>query len=102
MAETDIAAPRKGRKHRSPVGEALFRFRRLKLAMTAFVALCLLFVVGLTFFVLGKSGVHWPSDPDATRLEEKLLPPSGSHPLGTDQLGRDVLTRILQDRKSVV
>ncbi|MGI6643578.1 MAG: ABC transporter permease [Bacillota bacterium] len=38
-----------------------------------------------------------PSEPDSTSLSERLLPPSwvGSHPLGTDHLGRDILTRIV-------
>ena len=37
-----------------------------------------------------------PADPQGIRLEEVLLPPSIDHPLGTDQLGRDVLSRMLQ------
>ena len=31
----------------------------------------------------------------AVHLESTLLPPSWSHPFGTDQLGRDLLTRVL-------
>jgi len=63
--------------------------------VAAFVVLCALFAVGVTFFVLGRAGVHWPHDPNATNLEAKLKPPSWAHPLGTDNLGRDVLSRIL-------
>lgn len=33
-------------------------------------------------------------DPIDTSLRDSLKPPSGAHPLGTDQLGRDVLARI--------
>ena len=36
-----------------------------------------------------------PVSPTETRLDERLEAPSPSHPLGTDQLGRDVLTRLL-------
>ncbi|WP_341719156.1 MULTISPECIES: dipeptide/oligopeptide/nickel ABC transporter permease/ATP-binding protein [Micromonospora] len=36
-----------------------------------------------------------PADPTATDLAASLLPPSAEHPLGTDQLGRDQLSRIL-------
>ncbi|SCF58607.1 dipeptide/oligopeptide/nickel ABC transporter permease/ATP-binding protein [Streptomyces sp. Cmuel-A718b] len=36
-----------------------------------------------------------PADPTANDLTAGLLPPSSEHPLGTDQLGRDQLSRIL-------
>ncbi len=34
-------------------------------------------------------------DPAAIDLMARLLPPSAAHPLGTDELGRDVLARVL-------
>lgn len=80
---------------RTPTADVLRRFRRNRIAMGAFITLCVLFAIGVTFFIFGKTGVHWPYDPYAVALESKLLPPSVSHPLGTDNLGRDVLTRIL-------
>jgi peptide/nickel transport system permease protein len=33
--------------------------------------------------------------PDEQHLEEALQPPSAAHPFGTDDLGRDILTRVL-------
>lgn len=36
-----------------------------------------------------------PFDPDATDLASRLRPPDGTHLLGTDDLGRDVLSRLL-------
>ncbi|MGC9019553.1 MAG: nickel transporter permease [Candidatus Bipolaricaulaceae bacterium] len=36
-----------------------------------------------------------PYDPLETRPRERLSPPSPAHPLGTDQLGRDILSRLL-------
>ncbi|MDQ3400990.1 MAG: ABC transporter permease [Chloroflexota bacterium] len=36
-----------------------------------------------------------PYDPERTRLLDIYEPPSGSHPFGTDSLGRDLATRIL-------
>jgi len=57
----------------------------------------------ILFFVLAAGGTallssfghHWPCDPNATHLEQKLLPPSPQHWLGTDNLGRDVFSRML-------
>jgi peptide/nickel transport system permease protein len=36
-----------------------------------------------------------PYDPEKTNLDAMLQPPSTAHPMGTDELGRDLLTRIL-------
>lgn len=35
-----------------------------------------------------------PDDPIEMRLQDQFLPPSLSHPLGTDDFGRDIMTRI--------
>ncbi|WP_018124893.1 ABC transporter permease [Desulfovibrio oxyclinae] len=46
---------------------------------------------------LGAVLAPWiaPYDPNAINVNAMLLPPSAAHPLGTDALGRDVLSRIL-------
>lgn len=36
-----------------------------------------------------------PADPNAQVLLDRLKPPSGAHPLGTDSLGRDILSRAI-------
>ncbi len=36
-----------------------------------------------------------PYDPETSSLSERLQPPSWRHPMGTDALGRDLLTRVL-------
>lgn len=36
-----------------------------------------------------------PYDPERSDIANKLLPPSMSHPFGTDPLGRDLFTRVL-------
>jgi len=36
-----------------------------------------------------------PHPPDAMSLTERLRPPSGAHPFGTDDYGRDLLSRVL-------
>jgi len=36
-----------------------------------------------------------PYDPETSTLQERFQPPSWTHPMGTDALGRDLLTRVL-------
>jgi peptide/nickel transport system permease protein len=36
-----------------------------------------------------------PYDPEAVAVSQRLKPPSREHPMGTDPLGRDVLSRVL-------
>jgi peptide/nickel transport system permease protein len=36
-----------------------------------------------------------PFDPDSVDLDRRLKPPGGAHILGTDELGRDVMARVL-------
>jgi peptide/nickel transport system permease protein len=55
---------------------------------------------GLGFLALLALGAAvgpraFPLDPYATALGERLRPPSATHPLGQDALGRDVLARVV-------
>ena len=63
--------------------------RRNLPAMVGLVILAVLVVVG----VLGE--LVAPYDVNATEPDRMLQGPSGSHPFGTDELGRDVLTRVI-------
>ncbi|MFI7214326.1 ABC transporter permease [Micromonospora maritima] len=63
--------------------------RRDPLAVGGTVVLLVLVVVGVAGPWLAPSGVN---DVD---VDEMLRPPSGAHPFGTDELGRDVLSRVL-------
>lgn len=49
----------------------------------------------LTFLLVALVGQVMPYDPTAQNLSERLLPPSWAHPLGTDDLGRDIGLRIV-------
>jgi peptide/nickel transport system permease protein len=40
--------------------------------------------------------IFWGQSPDKQNLINSLQPPSGAHPMGTDQLGRDVLARVAE------
>jgi peptide/nickel transport system permease protein len=78
-----------------PWRRALRACRRDPVTIAAFVALCALVVIALTFWALRAANIPFPYDPNETDLSRKLQPPSLSHWLGTDNLGRDVLTRLL-------
>lgn len=59
-----------------------------------------MFLVGASFFasvciVLLISPLIAPYDPTAQVLLDRLKPPSQAHLMGTDQLGRDVLSRLM-------
>ena len=70
-------------------GSAVWRrFRRNSGAMIGLVLLVVLVAVALLGPLLGGS-------PSAQDLAARLSPPSAAHLLGTDQLGRDVLARVL-------
>jgi nickel transport system permease protein len=52
-------------------------------------------VLGLIFSLAALAPWVAPHDPAEVDLEKKLLDPSLTHPLGTDHLGRDVLSRLM-------
>jgi len=51
-------------------------------------------VFGLIVLVVILAGLS-PYDPNASNMPERLQPPSWQHPMGTDALGRDFMTRVL-------
>src|SRR4030042_1625089 len=65
------------------------RFLKNRMAVAGSVIVLFLFCVSLL--------APWiaPYDPNAIDLKNVLAPPSGGHPFGTDQLGRDVLSRMV-------
>ncbi len=64
------------------------RFRRHPAAIISAAVLSLLILSAI--FVSFS-----PYDPNESDIRARLQPPSLEHPMGTDQLGRDMLTRIL-------
>jgi len=79
----------------TPFQRGLRRFRRDRIAMLAFYLLGVLFVIAVSFLILKATNVSWPYNPNDPQLASKLRPPSAEHWLGTDNLGRDVLSRML-------
>ncbi|MFZ4484363.1 MAG: ABC transporter permease [Chthoniobacterales bacterium] len=79
----------------TPSGRAWRRFCANKIGVAALALVIILGLVALVFFILDRLGIPFPMDPDLTNLERKLLPPNSVNWLGTDNLGRDVLSRLL-------
>ncbi|MBN1380379.1 MAG: ABC transporter permease [Deltaproteobacteria bacterium] len=65
------------------------RFLKNKMAVAGALVVLALFAVSLLAPYLA------PYDPNAINLGQVLAPPSAKHILGTDQLGRDVLSRMI-------
>ena len=66
--------------------------RMLTKSPTALAGFIIVAVVGISAFC---APLISPYDPLATDLYGRLKPPSLQHPLGTDNLGRDLLSRII-------
>jgi len=77
------------KKREGLLNEFWYRFSRNRLAVAGSLLVLLLFVVSFLAPLLS------PYDPGAINLKEVLSPPSKDHLLGTDQLGRDVLSRMI-------
>jgi peptide/nickel transport system permease protein len=64
-------------------------FKRNRLAVAGLLLVIIIFLIAIFAAVLS------PYDPDKTDVSVKLRPPSSHFYLGTDQLGRDVFSRML-------
>lgn len=84
-----IVIPLHERKPANLWRDAAIRFSRNKLAVGA------LFVVGLFFFMAIFADVISPAPYDKTNLTQSRKFPSWQHPMGTDTIGRDQLSRII-------
>jgi peptide/nickel transport system permease protein len=76
--------------HRSLWGDVWRQFRRHKGALLGLTILVV--IVGSTLF----GPLFWPPDPFEIDVPNANLGPSLDHPMGTDQLGRDVMARIFR------
>ena len=57
-------------------------------------------VIIVLYFVVLLVSVFWtPYDPNKIDTSMKLLPPSLAHPFGTDNMGRDILSRLMEGSK---
>ncbi|NKY51325.1 ABC transporter permease [Nocardia vermiculata] len=92
MTTSHTPAPATGTRpkvRRRRESRVLKRLLHNKVAMASIVVLLLLVVIAATGSILA------PYDPNAVSLSLRLTGPSGAHWLGTDELGRDVLSRLI-------
>ncbi|RNB80970.1 ABC transporter permease [Brevibacillus panacihumi] len=81
-------------KKDSIVAEAWKRFKKNKLAMVGAVILCLL-VLAAVFAPLISPYDPYSSVKNQAGMLNVMAPPSGEHWLGTDSLGRDIVSRLI-------
>jgi ABC-type dipeptide/oligopeptide/nickel transport system permease subunit len=84
-----VAWPAGVERGESPLAEALRRLKKNKSALVGVGIVAVLLVVALFADVLA------PQSPTANDQTKTFLSPSWEHPLGTDQMGRDMLSRVI-------
>ena len=94
MAGSTLASPSDeavpvARAPASPGRETWRRFRRHRLALASVAVLAVL-VAGVVF-----GGLLWPVAIDDIDFAAQLQGPSWDHPFGTDDLGQDLLARMI-------
>ncbi len=77
----------------SPTSEAWRRFRKHRLAVVSLV------VLGLMVFGIASGKLIWRVPIDAIDFSAMLQGPSWAHPAGTDDLGQDLLARLIYGGK---
>ena len=80
------------KEHQWRIKEFLFTLRLLgrnPSAVAGFVIILIMVLMALSASLLS------PYDPIRIDLRERLRPPSWTHPFGTDELGRDLLSRVM-------
>ncbi|MCW2898278.1 MAG: peptide transporter permease [Streptosporangiaceae bacterium] len=86
---SNVAVETKTARHRSPLRMAVRRFMNHRLAVIGAIVIIVLALVALL--------APWiaPHDPNAIDLFATSKPPSAAHVLGTDETGRDILSRLI-------
>lgn len=92
VATKAAAAPRT----RTLWGDAFRRLRRNKLAVISAVWILIVVIIAVTADLWAQAWLGSPTASDSTMMAQTaLLSPSAAHPFGTDQLGRDILVRVI-------
>ena len=88
-AASDVAWSAKGARAESPFAQGVRRLRRSTTALIGAAIVAVLLLVALFADVLA------PQSPIASDQTHTFERPSWDYPLGTDQLGRDMLSRVI-------
>jgi ABC-type dipeptide/oligopeptide/nickel transport system permease subunit len=89
LAVPGMAIPERAARTATPFWDGV---RRLRKSATAIIGLVIVVVLVLTAIFADVLAPASPTAADQTRM---FLTPSWEHPLGTDQLGRDMLSRVI-------
>ncbi len=88
-ARTALAVTRARSRHVTPWTEAWRRFRRHRLAVVSAV------ILAVMLLAVAFGPLLWPVQINDIDFAAQLQTPSWAHPLGTDDLGQDLLARML-------
>lgn len=88
-AAADLAAKYAIRPQRSRLSAAVYFLKRNHLALVGLVIVVLMLLITLAAPLLA------PYDPLKQAIPDRLKPPSANYLFGTDQLGRDILSRVI-------
>ncbi|MFD2043553.1 nickel transporter permease [Ornithinibacillus salinisoli] len=77
---------------KKPRGLWLDAFLRIVKSKTSLIGLCIILILFITALLAPFIATH---DPTTQLITNRYQPPSGEHLLGTDELGRDIFSRIV-------
>jgi peptide/nickel transport system permease protein len=89
LGKDTVGAAALGIRQQTQFGDIRRRFFRNKLALIGLV------MVGIVFLTAAAAPLLAPADPRAQNLANTTAKPSAAHWLGTDELGRDQLSRVI-------
>lgn len=89
MAETPVAISPPIAPWRESWSYFFYQIRKSPLTMAGLI------IIVLVCLAVAFAGVIAPYDPDAINLVKRLAPPSAEHWFGTDEVGRDIFSRVL-------
>jgi peptide/nickel transport system permease protein len=95
-AKDAVPAAAYGIRGQTQFGDIRRRFFRNKLAVLGLI------MVGIVFFLAAFAPLVAPYDPRRQDLQNTTAKPSGAHWLGTDELGRDQLSRVIHGSRIAI